>query len=574
MTGKVTDDGAHPTDEARATEAFFTHMRHELRTPINAIIGYSEMLLEDLEEGALAGDTPQTLGADLRKIHSAGKELLALVNDLLAADKIREHAATLDVAQFGMRVRHELRTPLNAVIGYAEMLQEDAGDLGLTEAVEDLGRIEIAGRALVSLIEQIVQFSALDPELAPIAPEDEQVATMVRQSVGATRAACEDEATGGQSGALLLVVDDNEFNRDLLRRHLQREGYDSIEATNGREALELVREHSPDLVLLDIIMPEVNGFEVLQHLKGDEELADIPVIMISALGDTDSVVRCIEMGAEDHLPKPFDPVLLRARIGASLEKKRLRDREVELFEQLQASYEELKRLDQAKEDLTHMIVHDLRTPLTSIISGLQTMEAMGELDDIQQEFLDIGIRGGETLLGMINDLLDISKMEDGSLQLERNEVCPQELADTALQQVEALGKERSHRLAAAVGAGLPTLVGDAEKLRRALVNLLGNAIKFTPDGGEITVSVGPADEGRALQFTVSDTGEGIPQEAFERIFEKFEQVETRKAGRKMSTGLGLTFCKMVAEAHGGRIWVESEPGKGSTFAFTIPVSAG
>ena len=240
-----------------------------------------------------------------------------------------------------------------------------------------------------------------------------------------------------------------------------------------------------------------------------------------------------------------------------------------LFQQLNESYDRLQALGKLKEDLTHMIIHDLRTPLTSVITGLMTVEGLGELDELQKELLGNAIQGGQSLLDMINDLLDISKMEDGSLKLERAEFEPGNLVQSAMCQVEMIAKDRNQILAVDIPESSPSIEADEGKIRRVLVNLLGNAIKFSPEGGTITVSIRGAED--ALLFSVSDTGEGIPKESFERIFEKFGQVETRKSGRKMSTGLGLTFCKMAVEAHGGRIWVESELGKGSSFRFTLPV---
>jgi signal transduction histidine kinase len=233
-------------------------------------------------------------------------------------------------------------------------------------------------------------------------------------------------------------------------------------------------------------------------------------------------------------------------------------------------YQQLRGLDRLKNDLTHMIIHDLRTPLTSLLGGLQTMEMLGELNEDQREMLGLSIGGGQTLLAMINDLLDISKLEDGSLKIDCVDLLAPEVADRALGQVAALASARELSLGREIDPGL-SIYADADKLVRTLVNLLGNAIKFTPAGGAVTLAVSREPGENAALFQVRDTGEGIPREAFQRIFEKFGQVESRKAGRKMSTGLGLTFCKMVAEAHGGRIWVDSELGKGSTFSFTLPL---
>jgi signal transduction histidine kinase len=561
--------GGSGNDATRAHQALVSHMRHELRTPVNAIMGYSEMLLEDLQERG--DEAHERFAADLAHLAGSGRTLLAVINSALSGELVEQQGEQFDMAAAGAHLRHELRDPLSAIVGYCELLEEEAPDLGLQEMLPDLGRILKAARTLEGLIENIVGFQT--PEATAVASEARAggLADLVQEAVATAQAATEgldETARGGR----VLVVDDNEMNRDLLSRRLQREGYTVREADSGAQALRLVADHRPDLVLLDIIMPEMNGFAVLQHLKGDPALRDIPVIMISALEDMASVVQCIELGAEDYLSKPFDPVLLRARAGACVEKKHLRDQQAELHRQLQTSYDQLRELEALRDSLTHMIVHDLRTPLTSLLTGLQTLQAMSELDEFQTEMVTMSVRGGETLLGMINDLLDISKMESGSLSLERTDVDLRALAQRCLAQVEYLAREKELELELEVPAALPALEADEDKLRRTLVNLLGNSIKFTLQGA-VTLAIRHEPADATICCAVRDTGEGIPQEAFEKIFEKFGQVESRKAGRKMSTGLGLTFCKMVAEAHGGRIWVESELGLGSVFTVAIPVTA-
>jgi PAS domain S-box-containing protein len=234
--------------------------------------------------------------------------------------------------------------------------------------------------------------------------------------------------------------------------------------------------------------------------------------------------------------------------------------------EIEALYDQMRSLDKVKNDLTHMIVHDLRTPLTSLIAGLQTIQPAEE----DREILDISLSGGQTLLGMINDLLDISKMEEGLMNLDRSVFSLQELVNGAFQQVSWLADEKDLVMQAEISPEVLALEGDVEKLQRVMVNLLGNAVKFTPAKGSITVIAYMDPLNQQLVVGIRDTGEGIPKEAFERIFEKFEQVESRKAGKTKSTGLGLAFCKLVIEAHGGKIWVESDSGHGSTFYFTIP----
>ena len=238
--------------------------------------------------------------------------------------------------------------------------------------------------------------------------------------------------------------------------------------------------------------------------------------------------------------------------------------------QLRDNFRRLQASETLRDDLVHMLVHDLRTPLTTLISGLCLVQEAGTLNDVQAECLMAALRGSETLLGMINDMLDVHKLEAGQQILVCAALAPAQVVTHALEQVAQLANDRGLTLVTELAPVLPTLVADAGKLQRTLINLLGNALKFTPAGGQVTVAVHASTDAAAVHFSVTDTGPGIPREAFDRIFEKFGQVAMHQTTGQKSTGLGLTFCKMVVEAHGGRIWLDSELGKGSTFRFTIP----
>jgi len=347
------DDGSsgrEPAADGRTKAAFLAHMRHELRTPVNAIIGYSEMLLEDAEDGA------GSLAPDVEKILDAGRSLLRLINEILAPSKLE--GSEIDLDAFGAQMRHHLRTPTTTVIGYSEMLLEEPDDLAEGVA-SDIERIHDAGQKLLSMIDDILELSKVATGGANVELNDSGASSLARDVMSTIRPL--DEGTrqdAAAAGGEILVVDDNEVNRDMLSRRLQRDGFDPTTAENGREALRLLAERNFDLVLLDIMMPEMNGFQVLEFLKADTTLRHIPVIMISALDEIDSVVRCVEMGAEDYLPKPFNPTLLRARIGASLEKKRLRDREILHLRQIE---EEKQRSDELLHViLPHQIVEELK----------------------------------------------------------------------------------------------------------------------------------------------------------------------------------------------------------------------
>ena len=462
------------------------------------------------------------------------------------------------------KLRHDLRNPIGHVLGYGEIVLEDLRDMERPDLVADVEKIHAAGKHLLALVDERLTAASLGlTEDPPPASSPPAPAPASNPSTLSTETQRESEDSG-----LLLVVDDNEENRDVLARRLQKQGHWAVTAPGGREALDALADQPFDLVLLDIMMPDMDGYEVLSRIKSNPQTQRLPVIMISALDEMDSVVRCIEMGAADYLPKPFNPTLLRARVGASLREKRARDRELRYTAALAESYRKLQELERLRDDLTHMIVHDLRTPLTSLLSGLQTVPLVGDLNETQTEMVAIAVEGGQILLGMINNLLDVDKMEQESVPLDRTPLTAAGLIERAAAQVGMLVQASGLTLIQNAPLDLPPFSGDEDKLRRTLVNLLGNAIKFTSTGGAITASA-ELGEGEVL-FNVRDTGEGIPAEAFERIFEKFGQVESRKAGRKMSTGLGLTFCKLAVEAHGGRIWVESQPGQGSAFFFTIP----
>lgn len=300
-------------------------IRHELRTPMNHIIGYGEMLLEQAEEFG-----QESFAADLRRLHVAGRQLLAQLNDLFESLAAELGKTKIAPEAFWNGARHDLRTAINQIIGYSELLQEDVEDTGHPEFGPDLEHIHSAAKHLLAMVSEV-----FDPEKIAGGVVELQAAAATEVLAAAASAQVEQPAKASpiETGAL-LVVDDNEINRDMLSRRLRRQGYTVEAAENGRRALDMIASYNFDLVLLDIMMPDLDGYQVLAQLKNDVRYRGIPVIMISALDEIESVVRCIEMGAEDYLPKPFDPVLLRARIGASLEKKRLRDQEVEYLQQV------------------------------------------------------------------------------------------------------------------------------------------------------------------------------------------------------------------------------------------------
>jgi adenylate cyclase len=310
-------------------------LRHALRTPLNQIIGYSELLMENAEE---SGTT--TLIADVKRIHSGGGELLALINDALAGWKIE--AGKVDFAA----LRDDLRAPLNGVISLGGVLLEKARAAGQPAIAKDLEKILRAAQNLLALAENSDPTDLTEHGTgAPAEPLDDAAGSLGSPLLSAVVTPQDfGISTSPMPVARILAVDDDDMNRDMLVRRLDKLSYDVAEAATGREALAKLKDGGFDLVLLDILMPDLDGFQTLEFMKADPRLKHIPVIMLTALDDVDSTVRCIEAGAEDYVPKPFNPVILRARISASLEKKRLRDQEQAFLAQLQVERTKSERL--------------------------------------------------------------------------------------------------------------------------------------------------------------------------------------------------------------------------------------
>lgn len=290
------------------------HLRHELRTPVNAVLGYSEMLLED---------APAHQGALGTTIASA-REILAAIDARLSPTTTLFDQDDLD------SLREAIRPHQERILRAIETLRDGDDAAAMTA---DLDRIESAATRLLNVDLPEKAQAAHRAEAATMITD---LPTMITEAPRMMRGSAAAASGAAEAPFHILVVDDVADNRAVLERRLEREGHVVSCAENGRVALERIRDQRFDLIVLDIMMPEVDGFEVLRRLKGSPDTRDIPVIMISALDDLDSVVRCIEQGAEDHLTKPFEPVLLRARINASLDKKRLRDREKEYLGEVKA----------------------------------------------------------------------------------------------------------------------------------------------------------------------------------------------------------------------------------------------
>jgi class 3 adenylate cyclase len=315
--------------DERWRRARLANIRQELLAPINAITAYAEMIRDEVHRLALLAMLP-----DMDRMQTAVDTLRGLVERLLEIDLPGPGESAGGTMQ--ERLRHDLRNPLSALKGYGEMLLEDVETTGCEALRADLEKLLTESARLLADLDVIVNFSAGAPE--PAAGENDATSAMVANLLQTVRVLEPTEAWQQESGRI-LVVDDNVSNRELLIRQLSRHGHKPLEAESGRKALQILAVEEIDLVLLDLMMPDMNGLEVLAQLKADDRLHNIPVVMISGLKESDSVIRCIEAGAVDYLPKPFNPVLLRARINACLAGKRWHDRERRYLERLQAEKE-------------------------------------------------------------------------------------------------------------------------------------------------------------------------------------------------------------------------------------------
>jgi adenylate cyclase len=307
--------------DERLSRALTAFLRQEVQAPASAVTDFLDMIIEDARASG-----SDALLSDLGRMRSASLQLNAFVKTLIKdTSSDRQKDETLEA--FHRRLRHDLRTPLNAIKGYSELLIEDMDSNGDSTLRADLAKLKASADRLLGQIDNMAALARQELADAPDAGSRVQQLHLIADVLRTVQPLPAGGMRAAVQSSRVLVVDDNAANRDVLERRLVRAGHQVVTAMDGASALELATGQTFDLILLDLIMPEMSGFEVLRRLKAAVHTSDVPVIVISALDEIDSVVRCIEAGAEDYLTKPFNPTLLQARIGASLEKKWLRDRE-------------------------------------------------------------------------------------------------------------------------------------------------------------------------------------------------------------------------------------------------------
>jgi len=377
---------------------------------------------------------------------------------------------------------------------------------------------------------------------------------------------------GNRKREVILVADDIPANVELLLDQLNSLGYDTITAVDGPSAVAAAFEQHPDLCILDVSMPagdllvddRSTGFEVCRRIKRDPRTARIPVIFVTALNDTSDRVRGIEAGGDDFLTKPHNRLVLGARVRSLLKLKAATDA-------LEDSLRKLRELERVRDDLMKMIVHDLKTPLTSVLATLEMLSDgdFGEVTTPQKVAIGDVESKSEDLLALIDDILEVARIEETNITLTLAPMAPGALLAELVHEWGHRFQQEQTTVSVSVADDAPVFTGDKGLIKRVFSNLIQNAV--THSSSPVHLELAARRAGHGVLFTVTDNGPGIPPEYHEVIFRKFGQVEMPRTPRTRSSGLGLTFCKLVVERHRGRIWVNSAEGKGSSFYIELPV---
>lgn len=353
--------------------------------------------------------------------------------------------------------------------------------------------------------------------------------------------------------AKILHIDDSEANRYAVKHILENAGYEVIEAETGKKGLALA-ESNPDLIVLDIRLPDINGFDICRTIKSNPKTASIPVLQTSAMfTSSDNKVEGLESGADGYLAQPIEGAVLVATVRSLL--------------RIRAAERESQLATRARDEMMAIVSHDLRNPLSAIMLQVKLLkkvyEDKGEVADLSSKLDRIG-NSCHRMNRLIQDLLDVSSMEGGKFNINRNPFSASDLLKETVTHFEELAEQKSISLKLNIAQNV-SLVGDRDRIHQVLLNLISNSLKFTDEKGSVSVSL--LDEKDESVFCIQDTGKGIDPEFIPHIFDRYWQGHMEK---RDGVGLGLSIVKGIVDAHGGKIKVESEPGKGTLICFTVP----
>jgi signal transduction histidine kinase len=362
------------------------------------------------------------------------------------------------------------------------------------------------------------------------------------------------------------MVDDDRVNLRILGGILKEDGYLLVEAHSGEKALDVYRQFQPDLVLLDVVMPGIDGFETCRRLVAEHGDKGAPIIFITAKNESDDVVEGLEAGGVDYLPKPFKPKEVLARIRSHMQNRILSEQRKTLVEQL-------RKADYAKNRFLGMAAHDLRNPLASIrgIAEFLRDGTVGPLTSEQIELIDTIHDASHAMLDMVNQLLDVAAIESGQLKLHRELHNLGDLVTKCVAMTDREAVKKHTRVTFESPREPVTLQIDAAKMKQVVDNLLTNAVKFSPPGSVISARVERDDANGTCMFLVRDQGPGIPHGEGDKLFKTFSRLSNRPTGGEKSTGLGLAICRNIVAAHHGTIVAENLPDRGCEFRVTLPI---
>jgi len=373
----------------------------------------------------------------------------------------------------------------------------------------------------------------------------------------------------------ILIVEDNQENMDLLVYFLSPQGYDIVGVYDGLSALEKVGEEQPDIILLDIMLPKMDGYEVCERLKKDPATKFIPIIMLTALKELKDKVRALEGGADDFLSKPFENIELLARVKSLLRLKDYHDELQRKNLELAEKNESLMGMDRFKEDLTNLIIHDMKNPLFVIQGNLQMMSMSMENvpPEILKKYTQRIERSSQQLLRMVVNLLDISRIGEGTIELKNDHANINEIVEDIIRRIKDYPENQNKEIIVELDSNLPELIIDKSVMERVFENLINYSITNLIDEGKLVVRTVSTDE-QKVQLITHDTGTKIPKNYHDKIFEKFSQAEIKNSGYRVDRALGLTFCKMAVEAHKGSMWLDLENNVGNKFIIELPNNGG
>ncbi len=366
--------------------------------------------------------------------------------------------------------------------------------------------------------------------------------------------------------AKILVVDDNEANRLLAKATLEDEGYEVVLANDGAEGLRVFDKELPDCVLLDVRMPNMDGFAVCERLRALPRGGDTPILFLTALRDVDTFDRARRAGGNDYLTKPIRPAELVVRVQTALELRRMSIELRDHYELHKRQRDDLLRLQLQKERLMAFVIHDLKNPVNTMDLHAQLLLRSKDLSASARKSVAKIRADAHNLTHMILNLLDISKADEGQLLPKLRILDPRALVGDVLSELAVMAETRGASLESAIE--IDELYADEDLLRRVLINLAENALRYAPAQTPVSISAAPV--AGATEIRITDHGPGVPPEMRDKVFEPFLQLETGDTlVHRTNRGLGLSFCKLAVEAHGGAIWIE-DGNPGSVFCVTIP----